>query len=205
MASLTLAQVSTQVRDLLRDNTSFDTVLSDDNNTYSPEQVKEAINFAVKRFCELTRASYIEPTIVVDNEGFAPIPTDYIKIEEVKYSGKSLTKSSAEFEDMKNPEWEEATSPACKRWVPWSGDKIKLTPISWSTSTVSASLGYIQAPTSLASDTDTVDARVPEYEQNYLKYAAAWYLLQMKNDQQNIDLANLYMKQFTSLISQSRS
>ena len=207
MASYTLTELREQVRDLLRDNsnTGLDLPMADDANSYSNAQITDAINWAIRDFCQQTKSSFIEHTsLTVDVNGLATIPTDFITIDDVKYAAKSLIKSSAEFEDMKNPEWEDATGTVCKRWVPWSGNQIKFTPIAWTASTVAA-MGYIQSPTPLVNDSDLVDSRIPEYEQGYLKYGAAWYLLQFCNDKQNQDLAGKYLKQYRTLISPSRS
>ena len=206
MASLTLLQLKEQVRDLMRDNanTSLIEGTGDDANSYSDAQVKDAINYAIRIFSERTNASFTETSLTVDVNGLASLPEDCIKIEDVLFAHKTLTETLASLEDMKNPEWEIATGNYCKRWARWSGNKLKLTPIAWASSTV-CTLGYIASPTVLSLDTDTVDARIPEYEQGYLKYAAAWYLLQMLNDQANQALADKYMKTFNSMISETRS
>ena len=206
MASLTLLQLKEQVRDLMRDNanTSLIEGTGDDANSYSDAQVKDAINYAIRIFNERTNASFTETSLTVDVNGLASLPADCIKIEDVLFAHKTLTETLASLEDMKDPEWEIATGNTCKRWARWSGNQLKLTPIAWTSPTV-CSLGYIASPTVLSLDTDTVDARIPEYEQGYLKYAAAWYLLQMLNDQANQALADKYMKTFHSMISETRS
>ena len=206
MASLTLLQLKEQVRDLMRDNanTSLIEGTGDDANSYSDAQVRDAINYAIRIFNERTNASFTETSLTVDVNGLASLPDDCIKIEDVLFAHNTLTETLASLEDMKDPEWEIATGNTCKRWARWSGNRLKLTPIALTSSTV-CSLGYIASPTALNLDTDTVDARIPEYEQGYLKYAAAWYLLQMLNDQANQALADKYMKTFNSMISETRS
>lgn len=47
---------------------------------------------------------------------------------------------------------------------------------------------------------ETVDQRIPAEHHEYLKYAAAYYLLRMFNDQQNVALADKYLADFNNLI-----
>lgn len=206
MASLTLLQLKEQVRDLLRDNanTSLIEGTGDDANSYSDTQVRDAINYAIRLFNERTKASFTETSLTVDVNGLATLPTDCMTIEDIRFAHRTLTETLATLEDMKDPEWEAAAGTTCKRWARWSGNQIKLTPIAWTSSTV-CNIGYTAAPVELSLDADTVDSRIPEYEQGYLKYAAAWYLLNMLNDQANQALADKYMKTFNSMISGTRS
>lgn len=86
ITSYTLSQIKNKVRDLLSDNIHYDT--SPDSlspQTWDDDQVKKAINFAIKEYCRTTKASYVEATVSVDSAGKATIPTDWIEIERVIY------------------------------------------------------------------------------------------------------------------------
>lgn len=207
---MNLGQLKTDVRDLLRDNSSFGITapVSGDANTFSDTQVVDAINFAVRRFAELTRSTFLitSPLLAPSADGTVTIPTDHIKIEYVTWSGKMLDESWTSLEYLKNPTWLTQTGDTVLRWTKTGGSTIKLTPIiiAFSTPTLQCGIQYIQSPTLLVADADNVDSRIPEYEQHYLKYAAGWYLLQMDNDQRNQTLADKYMQQFQMLITQVR-
>lgn len=189
--ALTLLQLKTLTQDLLGDTggQTYDTTT----------HLVDAINFAVKQYCIKTGVSYVESSVAVDAAGIVNIPTDYMKVNRVIYSGSQLVESAFDWESSKSPSWQTATGTAPKRWVLWSGSKIKLTPIvaTWpSTCTV----GYTQNPTALALDADTVDDRIPAQHNEYLKYAAAAWLLDLDGDMENANMAANYMNIFNQLI-----
>lgn len=169
--------------------------------TYTSTMYKDGINFAIKEYAKKTGATYAEATATPDANGFITIPTDYIRIQRVIYPISAvqtqLVESSFRFESMKYNVWQTTTgTPA--RWILWSGQKIKLTPIP--TSPLSTTIGYVQKPADLALDADTVDARIPDTHNEFLKYAAGAWLLHLDGDAQNIQLANEYMNEFNQLI-----
>lgn len=169
--------------------------------TYTSTMYKDGINFAIKEYAKKTGATYAEATATPDANGFITIPTDYIRIQRVIYPISSvqtqLVESSFRFESMKYNVWQTTTgTPA--RWILWSGQKIKLTPIP--TSPLSTIIGYVQKPADLALDSDTVDARIPDAHNEFLKYAAGAWLLHLDGDAQSIPLANEYMNEFNQLI-----
>ena len=162
---------------------------------------KDGINFAIKEYAKKTGATYAEATATPDANGFITIPTDYIRIQRVIYPILSvqtqLVESSFRFESMKYNVWQITTgTPA--RWILWNGQKIKITPIP--TSPLSTTIGYVQKPTDLSLDSDTVDARIPDTHNEFLKYAAGAWLLHLDGDAQSIPLANEYMNEFNQLI-----
>ncbi len=169
--------------------------------TYTSTMYKDGINFAIKEYAKKTGATYAEATATPDANGFITIPTDYIRIQRVIYPISSvqtqLVESSFRFESMKYNVWQTTTgTPA--RWILWSGQKIKITPIP--TSPLSTTIGYVQKPTDLSLDSDTVDARIPDTHNEFLKYAAGAWLLHLDGDAQSIPLANEYMNEFNQLI-----
>lgn len=192
--ALTLLQLKTLVQDLLGDTGA---------QTYDvTDHLIPAINFAVKQYCHKTGVSYLEASAAVDAAGLATLPTDYMKINRVLYAGSQLIESGFEWEASKNPAWQTATGTAPKRWALWSGAKIKLTPIV-ATWPGTCTIGYTQNPTELALDADTVDARIPIQHNEYLKYAAAAWLLNLDNDIENVNMATNYMNMFNQLIGYS--
>lgn len=117
---------------------------------------------------------------------------------------KQLVASQASLEEMKDDQWESRTAPSPKRWLRWHGTKIKITPIPTDYADNQVKIDYIEMPTALSTDASTVDSRIPETQQEHLKYAAAAYLLQMMNDEQNIALADRFLQQFDALIKEVR-
>lgn len=197
MASLTLAT--------LRSLTSY--VVGDpQNTTFSLAMYQDAINFAIKDYAKKTGATYLESSpIVPDASGFVTIPTSYIRLQRVSFlvGGTTLTQlieSTFNFESLKSNVWQSATG-VPKRWVLWSGAKIKLTPIP--SPVYSATVGYVEDPADLTTDAGTVDARIPEAHQEYLKYAAASWLFQLDGDTQDLGKADNFMQKFNSLIGYS--
>jgi hypothetical protein len=113
---------------------------------------------------------------------------------------KQLVQTEPRFEETKDDQWEDRTGASPRRWCMWTGTSIKITPIPTDYASNSVRIDYIEQPTALANDADTVDSRIPLNQQEYLKYAAAAWLLQMMNDEQNIALASAFDKQFNNLI-----
>lgn len=176
--------------------------------TYSAQMYKDAINFAIKDYASKTGITYAESSpITPDANGFVTLPTDYIRVRRVTFNvggttATQLVESSFKFESDKSNTWQTLTQAVAgfppKRWVLWNGAKVKLVPIP--SPAYTAVIGYVQNPTALSSDSDTVDARIPDQHNEYLKYAAAFWLLQLDGDNQNLALADSYMSKFNQLI-----
>lgn len=176
--------------------------------TYSLQMYRDAINFAIKDYAVKTGITYAESSpIVPDASGFVTLPTDYIRVRRVIFNvggttATQLIESSFKFESDNSNTWQTLTQATAgyppRRWVLWSGAKVKLTPIP--SPAYTAIVGYVQKPTDLALDADTVDARIPDPHNEYLKYAAAFWLLQLDGDNQNLALADSYMTKFNQLI-----
>ena len=58
---------------------------------YTNTQVVDAINYAIKNYCDKTGATYIESFVNIDGDGIAVIPTDYIRVEGVSYPYVKVT------------------------------------------------------------------------------------------------------------------
>ena len=197
MAALTLAQLRLATEILVGDSSM---------TTYDISMYKDAINFSIKNYATKTGATYIETDVTPDASGFCTIPTGYIRLQRVSYkvggtTVTELTESTFSFESMKSSVWQAATATVPKRWVLWSGAKVKITPIP--TVIYASTIGYIENPVDLSVDGDIVDARIPIIHQEYLKYAAASWLLLLDGDGQNIGLADNLMEKFNSLIGYS--
>jgi hypothetical protein len=178
------------------------------HSTYDLSMYQDAINFAVKEYANKTGATYAESDpIVPDASGFVAIPDDYLRVTRVSFNvgGTTLTElveSSVSFESMKSNVWKSLMQDTAgfppKRWVLWSGSKIKLIPIP--NPVYTAVVGYVQKPVDLTLDTDTVDARIPDPHNEFLKYAAASWLLSLDGDGQSLQLAEAFMQKFNQLI-----
>ena len=84
---MNLGQLKTLVRDLIRDNVNYEATAPDSQSAlnYTNTQVVDAINYAIKNYCDKTGATYIEEIVGLNEEGIAAIPTDYIRVEGVSY------------------------------------------------------------------------------------------------------------------------
>ena len=171
--------------------------------TYSTQMYTDAINFAIKEYVHKTGVTYFEISASVAATGLASIPTDYMKVNRVIYGGSELVESDFKFESYRSPTWQTdtlVTGP--RRWVKWSGSQVKLTPVlvTWPGT---CTIGYTQTPTALSADADTVDVRIPLPHNEYLKYAAGFWLLNLDGDSQDLQQANMFMQEFNSLIGYS--
>lgn len=176
--------------------------------TYSLQMYTDAINFAIKEYAIKTGATYAESTALVpDASGFVALPTDYFRIMRVVFNvggtmATQLVESSFSFESMKSNTWQTLTQASAgfppKRWVLWSGAKVKLIPIP--SPVYTAVVGYVQKPADLANNTDTVDSRIPDTHNEFLKYAAASWLLNLDGDGQSLQMAEAHMQKFNQLI-----
>ena len=132
-------------------------------STYSLQMYADAINFACKDYAMKTGATYLESSVTPDANGFCLLPSDYIRCQRVLYGGTELVESTFSFEDAKSNTWQTYTQSAAtfppRRWVPWSGAKIKLTPIP--TGTASATIiGFVQTPSALSEATAAASAMI---------------------------------------------
>ena len=220
--------------------------------TYSLQMYTDAINFACKDYAAKTGATYVESAVTPDASGVCLLPSDYIRAQRVLYGGTELIESTFSFEDAKSNTWQTYTQSAAtfppRRWVHWSGSKIKLTPIP--TGTASATIiGFVQKPADISEATaaasalvsgksyyissagtttftavgatsnatgtqfvasgtasgtgvvaDVIDLRIPDAHNEFLKYAAAFWLLQLDGDGENLQKADSLMTKFNSLI-----
>lgn len=223
MASLTLAQLRTQVQDLIGDNAQ---IAGTNNQTYSDAQIADAINYAIQDLCTKQNWTYLDADVTATTpfQSYSMIGTiqDYLKIRRVflKNSGTSpatyteLLKSSYVEEDVKNAEWRQLTADMVntfpRRWVSMDGETIFIIPRPTaaypSGTTVTITVGYIQRPAALVSDSDTVDDRIPWPVQIYLKYAACAWLKQLSGqDTMDPSYAKVWMDMYNQLISQGDS
>ena len=83
--AFTAAQLEDHVRNLLSDNINFIPTAPDSLSpqTWSTQQVYEALNFAIKEYCIATNATYSEASAIVGSDGVAVIPTDYLELAHV--------------------------------------------------------------------------------------------------------------------------
>ena len=115
----------------------------------------------------------------------------------------ALIKTSRAAEASRSPKWEHITADVPTRWMFWGHNKIMLTPKrtgGFVSDYNTVKFGYIAMPNLLSSPTDTVDERIPYKDQEFLKYAAAYYLLNMRTDKQFTEMAEYFMQTFHKLI-----
>ncbi len=170
--------------------------------TYSTQMYTDALNFALKEYAHKTGVTYMESSAAVDATGLATIPTTYMKMNRVVYGGVEMVESNFKFESLRSATWQTDAATAQKRWILYSGAKVKLTPIV-ATWPGTCTIGYTDTPTALVADGDTVDTRIPAAHNEYLKYAAAFWLKNLDGDAQSLQEANEFMAEFNGLIGYS--
>ena len=91
-AAFTAAQLEDQVRNLLSDNINFIPTAPDSLSpqTWSTQQVYDALNYAIKQYCIATNASYTENVSAVDSDGIALTPTSYLEISQVFFPSVAI-------------------------------------------------------------------------------------------------------------------
>lgn len=115
----------------------------------------------------------------------------------------ALIKTSRAAEESRSPKWEHITADIPTRWLMWGHNKIMLVPkraAGYWYDYNAVKFGYIKMPNLLSTAADTVDERIPYKDQEFLKYAAAFYLLSMRTDKQFTDMAEYFMDKFHKLI-----
>ncbi len=189
---LTLSDIRGQVARLLRDN-------GINGSQFEPTKVTNAINMACDRAAVQTGCTYSE-TSVTPTDGKIAIPATTISMVRAFYSDggtmKLLQKTSLQFEDDKDPSWRTKTGTP-SYWMDFAGDTIRLNRIP---ATGSITIGYVERPAPMELETDTPDSRINEYYHQYLKYAAAAFLLNQAGSQEDIAKADKFIAQFNSLI-----
>ena len=107
--------------------------------------------------------------------------------------GKVLFESTLQIEDRKNPDWRSITGEPTV-WIQASGRVILL---NGQPASGTVLLGYIQTPDVMVNGTDTPDERIPVAFHQYLKYAAACYLLTQAGQTQDLKKASEMYARFT--------
>lgn len=189
---------------MLGDETNW---TSDDANlvagqSWSDAQYTDAVNFACKLYAQKKKTTYKEDSIAISAIGEVSTPSDYLDIVRVIYSTVELVPSTMYLEYLKNPSWRSATGAITRRWVLTDGDTIKLTPVlsSWSSGSPTCTVGYVEAPAALVNAADNIDTRILPEHHEFLKYAAASWLLKFRRDQQSAQLEQNYLATFNQLI-----
>lgn len=192
----TLLQIRNDVRLLLGDSPALAVA-------YSDSTINFAINYAIQHYLRITGKSYIQYTTTCSVNGVIALPNAYIEVDRIGVGSTNqwLLQSSLSDETNKNPNWENVTG-APKRWLIYDGTNIRTVPKP--ASTLTARIGYIEEPININLDADTVDPRVPITFQRFLKYAAAYWLLMIDGDGQDVQLALGMMQQFVELIKESK-
>ena len=193
MAALSLAQIREETRQIIGSG-AFDRFFLPGGLT---TWVDEAANWACEQSAALLGLTRTDSLVTVASK-LAVIPTDAIKVVEVigriGTMGKVLYQSTMQIEDQKSPNWKSRiTEPTA--WVEKDGSTILLNGVPASGGIL---VGYIQRPTPMASDVDTPDSRIPEVFHQYLKYAAATYLLMLTGQGHNPDKAGKFFLSFTT-------
>lgn len=109
-----------------------------------------------------------------------------------------LNRTAMTSEDFYSPDWVARTG-IPQRWDLFNGNSIIVFPnIQYQNySNGYLSVGFTQQPALLSQPTDTVDPRISYQDQQYLKYAAAFWLLSLDNtDTQSLATAKVYMDNF---------
>lgn len=207
--------------------TDLTNLLGDKNQTsFSLVQLTDAINLGIKRLCALKHYTYQEAAVPVtqtttgESYGIAPLYSaspsfdyrDYIEIRRCYWQGTyqstnytptvELVHSTLETEAERNANWR-ALAGLPERWLQRDGATILVTPFSggYLPTTNVLTVCYIQAPTLLVLPADLPDPRIPYPVQQYIKYAAASWLLSLdQSDTTALQTAKMYMDTFVGLV-----
>jgi hypothetical protein len=182
---------------------------------YTKAQLDDAINFAIKNYCQKKQSTYTTVSRTATTDGVVAMPTDVVKIVRIVGSrGYPLFPSTKLDQDLMNPTWEQAEGSAVY-WLQNEDQTARLVPVLVVDGTPdtgeTVTVGYIQAPIPMADlandydpmtdpDTTAVDTRInPEHHQ-YLWAAAISWLLQYSRDTVDQQASIQYMQEFNSLI-----
>lgn len=157
----------------------------------------DGINWACEQTAALLGLTRVDALVTVTSK-LALIPTDAIKVVEcigrVGTMGKVLLQSTMRVEDTKSPNWKSRTGEPTV-WVQKDGATIY---VNGNPTSGGILLGYIQRPTAMVNSGDSPDTRIPEVFHQYLKYAAATYLLMLTGQGHNPEKAAKYFQDFTT-------
>ena len=210
--SLNLATIMMDVRVLIGDYVNFQPEEAGQVSgvTFTDQTIIDSINFAIKQYCKLKKATYTEATVPIKSyftemTGAIQVPSDFIEIVRVIYNGQVLNPSTYSFEALKNPFFtsniNSTESPYIPlRWFMADNITLVLTPFLLTWIPNSAVIGYIQMPISLVNGTDIVDPRILTQDQEYLKYAASSFLMLIQEDSESVQKAEVYDKLFKKFI-----
>ena len=168
----------------------------------STEWVDYAIKFAQRQVAALLGLTRLDVMLTPVNKQMI-IPGDNIKVVSCQARwtssggtpmGKLLLESTLQIEDMKNPNWRSLTTEPTV-WIQASGYVILMNGQPESSSVL---VGYIQDPTPMVNATDTPDPRIPPFFHQYLKFAAAAWLLSQASQAQDIKKASEHFAKFTN-------
>ena len=200
ISALTLSEIRAQVRELIGWQV-FDRLFFP-NGSY--DWTDAGIQWAQEQTACLMGLTRLNTQIAV---GTAPsglnnvvLPDDCIRVVACLFQtgvgtmGKVLLESTMKIEDEKNPNWKGNGNNATA-WVQQDGESILLNGISPSGFVL---VGYIQEPTAMVNDGDNPDPRIPPYFHQFLKYAAATYLLMLSGQGQNKEKASGFFDDFTT-------
>jgi hypothetical protein len=194
----TLAELEDDVRDFVGPGVYYRFFLP----AGSTEWVDYAIKFACRQICCLMGLTRLDIMCTPSNNQII-IPGDSIKVVSCQSRwtnsggapvGKILLESTIQIEDQKNANWRSRTGYPTV-WIQASGYAILLNGQPPSNSVL---VGYIQDPTPMVNPTDTPDPRIPAYFHQYLKFAAAAWLLSQAGQTQDIKKASEHFAKFTN-------
>jgi hypothetical protein len=120
------------------------------------------------------------------------------------YATIPLNKTIMEEEDIYFPGWRN-TYGIPQRWDFYDSSRIAVFPFPYSqiSSNINGYLiiGYVQQPALMSVPSDYVDDRIPDRVQQYIKYAAASWLLSLdQSDTTSLQTAKLYLDTFIQLL-----
>jgi hypothetical protein len=192
LTAMTVDQIIETIRQVVGD-------LQIDTHTWTDAQIKDSINFACVEVARKAAATYFEePNITVNVDGFTyNFPSDCISVVRVfNLNNMVLEKSSQQIDDIINPDWRSTTLLPAFRWGYFNQNSIY---ISYPTGE-NITIGYIQLPVDVSITPFLLDPRISPYFHPYLKYAAAYYLLRMSSDQEDMAKSEKFMIDFNAFI-----
>lgn len=195
-----LSELRTQTRDLLGD-----VIRGANPTTFSEDQVKDALNYACRIYCQKKQNTYKDAPLTADANGIVTVTTGaggafvygFFEIDSVHTNLGQLDRSDIVFESRLNRAWRTEQGIA-RRFFELDGHRLQLVPRH---PNASVTVGGYEEPVPMAGDGDTPDPRVSLSDHDVLKYAAAAYLLLLDGkDAGDLPLSQAYMDAFDKAI-----
>lgn len=209
----TLIQIDQQVRELIGDY---------QRTNFSKGQVTEAINWGQNVVMRVKGFKVGSTPYLIGNYPTGTLPVDVLSIKRVylfEYLGalpkppsdlevdddvvRILDESTMQLEDSVNERWRKARMKFWpRRWTLIGNQQFSvvppLGPLDGTAYGYYVRVVYVKMATPMVDDADEVDASIPDYYHDAIRYVAVAYLMEKDTDQKSTQLKALMLESFTA-------